>query len=422
MKTKLQLENIIVSVVLLVVMLLFFFKSHAFSYVDEGIAAVNSGVVTAWQERHPKESVEEEETSVATPVATFAQVSANFLNGLYSKIQLCEFNGSLANKFGFIDFYKNTGGIKLPNGYVAGVYGQTYTDYEIGQMSELKKFCDSEGVQLLYVNEPTKYIDDAVIEEQLGLKSYINQNTDLFLSRLNDIGVNYIDLRDNIRAEGKDSFSMFFRTDHHWTPESGKWATQIIADELNKDYGYKIDTSIYDDSNFTFTEYKDAWLGEQGKKLSEAYVGLDDYTCVEPKFDTDYTVVTTGGTTVNGNFAETMIDKNNYKTGDLETLYACPSWHYSYMRSGLNTSVIKNNKVKKGKILVLGDSYDQVTSPFLSLGVNEVRTLVLRAYDGSLQEYIKQNDIDTVVVAYASFMIGAHDVPGNANYAMFDFH
>ncbi len=421
MKTKLRLESVIVSVVLLIVMLLFFFKSNAFSFVDEGIAAVNSGVVTAWQERHPKESVEEEETSVATPVATFAQVSANFLNGLYSKIQLCEFNGSLANKFGFIDFYKNTGGIKLPNGYVAGVYGQTSTDYEIGQMSELKKFCDSEGVQLLYVNEPTKYIDDAVIEEQLGLKSYINQNTDLFLSRLNDIGVNYIDLRDNIRAEGKDSFSMFFRTDHHWTPESGKWATQIIADELNKDYGYKINTSIYHDSNFSFTEYKNAWLGEQGKKLSEAYVGLDDYTCIEPKFDTDYTVATVGGT-AKGTFSETMIDKNNYKTGDLETIYACPSWHYSYMRNGLNTSVIKNNKVKKGKILVLGDSYDQVTSPFLSLGVNEVRTLVLRAYDGSLQEYIKQNDIDTVVVAYASFMIGAHDSPANANYAMFDFH
>ena len=421
MKTKLRLESVIVSVVLLIVILLFLFKSNAFSFVDEGIAAVNSGVVTAWQERHPKENVEEEETSVATPVATFAQVSANFLNGLYSKIQLCEFNGSLANKFGFIDFYKNTGGIKLPNGYVAGVYGQTSTDYEIGQMSELKKFCDSEGVQLLYVNEPTKYIDDAVIEEQLGLKSYINQNTDLFLSRLNDIGVNYIDLRDNIRAEGKDSFSMFFRTDHHWTPESGKWATQIIADELNRDYGYKIDTSIYNDSNFSFTEYKNAWLGEQGKKLSEAYVGLDDYTCIEPKFDTDYTVATVGGT-AKGTFSETMIDKNNYKTGDLETIYACPSWHYSYMRNGLNTSVIKNNKVKKGKILVLGDSYDQVTSPFLSLGVNEVRTLVLRAYDGSLQEYIKQNDIDTVVVAYASFMIGAHDSPTNANYAMFDFH
>lgn len=422
MKTKLQLENIIVSVALLIVMLVFFFKSHAFSYVDEGIAAVNNSVVTAWQEKHPKEGGDAEDTVTTSPVATFSEVSTNFLNGLYSKIQLCELNGGIAGKLGFIDFYKNTGGIRLPNGYVAGEYAKTSTDYEIQQMTELKAFCDKEGVQLLYVNEPTKYIDDSVIEEQLGLKSYINQNTDLFLSRLDGAGIRYIDLRDNIRAEGKDSFSMFYRTDHHWTTESGKWAAEIIAEELNKDYGYKIDTSLYDDSNFTFTKYKDAWLGEQGRKLSKAYVGLDDFTCIEPNYDTDYTVIAPSGT-FNGHFADTMIAKDVYnQTGDLETIYASPSWHYSYMGIGLDDSIIRNNNVNNGNVLVLGDSYEQVMSPFLSLGVNEVRTLVLRSYEGSLQDYIKQNDIDTVVVAYASFMIGAHDDPNSANYAMFDFH
>ena len=92
------------------------------------------------------------------------------------------------------------------------------------------------------------------------------------------------------------------------------------------------------------------------------------------------------------------------------------------MGIGLDDSIIRNNNVNNGNVLVLGDSYEQVMSPFLSLGVNEVRTLVLRSYEGSLQDYIKQNDIDTVVVAYASFMIGAHDDPNSANYAMFDFH
>lgn len=72
--------------------------------------------------------------------------------------------------------------------------------------------------------------------------------------------------------------------------------------------------------------------------------------------------------------------------------------------------------------MLLGDSYEQVTAPFLSLGVNEVQTLVLRDYADSLKEYIKQNDPDTVIVTYASFMIGAHDDPNSANYAMFDFH
>ena len=419
MKSKLQLESIIVSAFLLVVILVFFFKSNAFSYVDEGIEAANNGVVTAWQEKHPKEVVEE--TTSTTPVVTFSQVCTNFLNGLYSKVQLCELNGGIAKRLGFVDFYKNVNGNLLNNGYVIGVYPQTSTDYEIQQMTELKKFCDEEGINLLYVNEPTKYIDDRVIEQQLGAKSYINTNANLFLSRLDDAGINYIDLSDNIRAEGRDSFSMFYRTDHHWTTESGKWAAKIIAEKLNRDYGYKIRTDIYDDTKYTYTEYKDVWLGEQGRKLSKAYVGLDDFTCIEPKFETNYTVSTVNGT-YNGTFSETMIDKNNYNSEDLEAIYACPSWHYSYLRAGMNQSVIKNNMVKKGKVLVLGDSYEQVMVPFLSLGVNEVRTLVLRGYEGSLQEYIKANDIDTVVVAYASFMIGAHDYPSSANYTMFDFH
>lgn len=421
MKTNLQLEKIIVSAGLFIVILLFFFKSDAFSYVDEGIAAVNNGVITAWRERHPKENIKEE-TIEENPIATVSQTSTEFLNSLYSKIQLCEFNGSIAQKLGFIDFYKSTGEIRLSNGYVVGEYAQTSTDYEIQQMQELKAFCDKEGVQLLYVNEPTKYIDDSIIEEQLGIKSYINRNTDLFLSRLDNAGIWYIDLRDNIRAEGKDSFSMFYRTDHHWTTESGKWAAQIIAEELNKEYGYMIDTSLYDDSRFKFIEYKDAWLGEQGRKLSKSYAGLDDFTCIEPNYDTNYTLTTTGGT-FSGSFADTMIAKDVYnRTEDLKTIYASPSWHYSYMGIWLNDSIIQNNNVKDGKVLVLGDSYEQVMVPFLSLGLNEVHTLVLRDYQGSLRDYIKTNDIDTIVISYASFMIGAHDNPNSANYAMFDFH
>lgn len=420
MKEKIQLEHILVSIILLVTILVFFFKSNAFSYADEGMTAVKNALVAAWKEKHPSEGAEDD-AQVTTQVATFADVCTNFLNGLYSKVQLCELNGSVAKRLGFIDFYRNTGGILLPNDYVAGVYAQTSTDYEIQQMTELKEFCEKQGVKLLYVNEPTKYIDDSVIEQQLGQRSYINQNVDLFLSRLDEAGIRYIDLRDNIIEEGKDSFSMFYRTDHHWTVESGKWAAEIIAKELNKDYGYQIDLDVYDDANYTYTEYEEAWLGEQGKQLSKAYVGLDDFTCIEPDFDTNYTVNTVNGE-LNGTFSETMIDKDNYRSDDLETIYACLSWHYSYLRAGLNKSVIKNNNVEKGKVLVLGDSYDQVMVPFLSLGVNEVRALVLRAYGGSLQKYIKANDIDTVVVAYASFMIGAHDNLGSANYAMFDFH
>ena len=95
----------------------------------------------------------------------------------------------------------------------------------------------------------------------------------------------------------------------------------------------------------------------------------------------------------------------------------------SYMRGGVNKSVIVNHQNQGGKkVLGPGDSYEQVTVPYLALGVSEVRTLVLREYDGSLREYIDSHDIDAVIVAYASFMIGAHDYESSANYAMFGFY
>lgn len=72
---------------------------------------------------------------------------------------------------------------------------------------------------------------------------------------------------------------------------------------------------------------------------------------------------------------------------------------------------------------MLGDSYAQVTQPFLSLGVHEVDSLILRNCKDSfdLKDYIIENGYDTVVICYAQFMIGAHDNPSSANYRMFSF-
>ena len=42
------------------------------------------------------------------------------------------------------------------------------------------------------------------------------------------------------------------------------------------------------DNRFTYKEYEKAWLGEQGKKLGESFVGLDDFTLILPDYDTSF--------------------------------------------------------------------------------------------------------------------------------------
>lgn len=346
---------------------------------------------------------------------TVDDIDNEFVSTLYMKKDLINLNGLMARKLGMQGFYSDMGMYVTDDNYIVSASPNTSTDYEYNETVAFRDFLESNGINFLYVNEPTKYVDDKLFYDEFGIETYSNRNMDLFLYRIRDAGVNALDIRDNIASENIKVNDLFYKTDHHWTAPAGLWATVIMAQTLNDSFGYDIDLSIFDDKNFDKTEWKECWLGEQGRKVAESYVGLDDYIEVKPNFETSYTFINDDGTTWNGTFDD-FINESVYNTDN--DVYENSSWHYSYNR--INCI---NNNVADGKILILGDSYDHVTQPFLSLGVHEVDSLILRAYDDSfsLREYILENGYDTVIVAYAQFMVGAHDIEGSANYRMFTF-
>lgn len=400
-----RIEEKIVTGMLLAVVLVGCVWGSAYSYADELISSVGRAIGIIKEE-----------------MPAYEETVQSFLSDLPFKQGLVNLNGKLAKSLGLREIYQKTGGIVLENGYVAGVYPMTTTDYEIEQIAALKAFLDARGIQLLYVNEPTKYFDDDVIKNELGRFTYVNRNTDIFLERLDDMGVHYIDLRENYNAMGFDSFDLFYKTDHHWTVPAGKIAAEAIAAELNAWYGYHIDLSLYEDSLFSVTHYENAWLGEQGKKLGVSFVGMDDYDLVLPDYVTDYTIYCPNGNVIHGSFEEVLVNQEVFMPENNSDVYSALSWHYSYMPDGLNGSTVINHGNPEGKkVLILGDSYEQVTVPFLSLGISEIHTLVLREFGFSLEEYIDSHDIDTVIIAYVSSMIGAHDNEASANYEMFHF-
>lgn len=340
------------------------------------------------------------------------ELETEYASSLIQQKFLINLNGMMAKKLNMQGYYSDIGIYVSRDKYIVSAYEQTSTDYEYRQVLAFKDYLDEMGIQLIYVNEPIKYLEDDWIAEQFGIESYGNRNADLFLQRISESGVNVIDLRDKIIEDGLDIFDMFYRTDHHWKTWSGLWAAKKIAEDLNEHFGYSIDLSIYDETNYWFTDWKECWLGEQGRVVAASYVGLDDYTEIKPKFETSM-AFKTGAGLVEGNF-DGFVDEDIYNT-DVD-VYDALSWHYSYsMRN------VINNNVSYGKILVLGDSYDHVMVPFLSLGVSEIDILSLRHFEGSLKEYIAEGEYDTVLICYAQFMIGAHDDPQSANYKMFAF-
>ncbi len=353
-------------------------------------------------------------------IALLLLLATVFLTGgYYNRVmeflgyKLINFNGSM-NKLLQIQGYNSDIGLyATDDNYYVYIAAKTSTDYEVEQTVAFRDFLKDNGINFLYVNEPTKYVDDHQFRNSFGVESYSNSNIDLFLKRIRNAGVNTIDLRDNISQEGLNINELFYRTDHHWTTATGLWASRIMADGLNRYCGYNIDLSIYASDKYTYRSWNSCWVGEQGKKAGITCAGLDDYTEIKPAFKTDYSFINKDGTTYNGDFSN-FINESTYTT--CGNYYLDPSWHYSYR---LINCI--NNNAKTGKILLIGDSYDHVTECFLSLGVRETDVIILRdtPEDFSIRDQIIKNGYDTVIIAYAQHMVGARDDPHDANYRMF---
>lgn len=344
-----------------------------------------------------------------------SEYEAEFADHFWIKNDLINLNGTITKTLNMHILYSNMGIYVTKDNYIVSAYPSTSTDYEYEQTVALNAFLSKHNVNLLYVNQPVKYIDDSLMEREFSLKSYGNQNADTFLSRIREAGVQAVDLRENIVSENLNSFALFYRTDHHWTVPTGLWASGIIAGSMNQRFGYHIDMELLNPAKFTAREWKDSWLGEQGRKIAQTYVGLDSFVELKPSYPTDYTFKESDGSTKKGTF-DAFINEAVYNTS--RNVYENGIWHYSY--SALDCI---NNNVKKGKVLLLGDSYAMVTEPFLSLGVREIDFLDIRyvSDDFSLCDYIIDRNYDTVLICYAQFMIGAHDDPNSANFRMFDF-
>lgn len=352
------------------------------------------------------------ERSINPSENNIADIEESYADHLWIKNKLININGYLSKALNLKDYFADRGVHITNDKYAVGIYPYTSTDYEYEQTVALYNVLKEHGINLLYINEPTKYINDSYTEEEFGLRSYTNENADLFLSRIREEGIPVIDLREELITDNLNTKDMFYRTDHHWTAPAGFWASQKIVEGLNDYCGYNIDLSIYDENNYTFTQYNNCWVGEQGKLVGESYVGRDNYTLIEPNFDTSYTMTTEDG--VSEESFNRFINYVVFREDNVDKI----SWHYAYRQ--YNTI---NHNVDYGKVLMLTDSYGNVTVPFVSLGIHELNSLIRRDYDTGydLINYILSNNYDTVIISYAQFMIGAHDSSDSANYKMFMF-
>lgn len=290
--------------------------------------------------------------------------------------------------------------VKLDDGSVTLVMDkENDLPQKVAKISALNEKLKSDGIEMLYIQLPFK-INKQSKDLPVGVYDYSNENADAVIQLLKNGGVDTYDLREEVLNEKLDYSSLFFRTDHHWLPETGLWAAKKIAGKLNSGFGFTIDMSLLEKSNFTETTYKKQFLGSMGKRMGVYYAGTDDFSLILPRFETDMSCFyhRRNGTIFgkSGSFEDTWIFTENLKKD-----YFNINSYATYSGGDYSLLEFRNNRIAGKKILMLRDSFSCVLVPFFSLAAGgELHAIDPRYYKGSITDYVEKFKPDLVLMLY----------------------
>lgn len=319
-----------------------------------------------------------------------------------SYINLYGLSAKLLNKHYIIETNATNSVVKDNNDFLQFICFPIDTAPHVEKIASLKDTLDDMDTPLLYVQTPLKTIEDYTQMPE-GIVDYANSNTNAFLAQLGEKGIETLDLRQNVKEEGLELGELFYTTDHHWTTQTAFWAVGEVVSYLKDSLKMDLDPEyIYTDSeNYNSILYKKNFLGSQGRRVGKYYGGVDDYTLMLPKFDTNYTVTinkTNNSTVVEGTFEEAIVKSHLLDEKDIFTNRYASYFGADYPEVIVENHLANNNK----KVLILKDSFGIPFSAFLSTMVGETRLLDTRYYEGSVEEYVKAYKPDLVLYVYKS--------------------
>jgi hypothetical protein len=230
-------------------------------------------------------------------------------------------------------------------------------------------------------------------------------------------------LRDVLHSDDEDLTVKFFRTDHHWLPETAFDAYSHICKKLNNEYDFGIPEECYDRNSFEFDVTEDFVLGHIGNRAGVVYSGgTEDITIIKPEFPAYYSfmrVIDEKGqynpSTKKGLYENTILDMNKLNQ---PIVYSRIGYH-TYIGGDYGELQIENEDAPADKrILLVRDSFAAPFASFLSTAVKNLDVIDLRFFgeDYTLSQYVEQTKPDMVI-----FFMSPHMYEEPYTYAL-DFY
>ena len=324
--------------------------------------------------------------------------TSNYLIG-YEKFAELSYN---YNKILGYKLVSNNGGssrIEISKGYYSRINTKKDVSNCAKNLIDFNEYLNSLGINFLYVQAPYKISENQKISKIYN--DYTNDNVNNLL-RLIESKVNYLDLRKSI-----NKLDSFYKTDHHWLPETGLLATGKISKYINNNYDMNLNIRNVEPNNYNYKTYPEMYFGYDGRNVSLANAEPEDFTLITPKFDTKLNIkIFEKSINKTGSYKETLINWDKVKYDDFYNIVQ----YSAYMYGDRQLIEIKNEYIKNDKkILLIKDSFSEVVSPFLSLETEYLSIIDLRYFNGSLKSYINKFKPDMVITMYNGGMMGEND-------------
>lgn len=318
------------------------------------------------------------------------------------RMTFVEIGHKLGEMFSSKTLFDGQSVVRFSNGYLGYIIKEKHSYHEEGLRAvNFGQYVESLGIKFCFILCPSKFSkfkDDF----PKGLVNSTNNNADTFMDILYKNNIKALDLRENLHKDFPNHFDAFFKTDHHWKPETGLWATQQITKWMNNRLAANLDESVISPDRFNYKVYPKIFLGSQGKKLSLSLTEPEDFTVITPKYETDFEFeVYCRGIKKSGPFETALLDSSN-----LSRDYYNITTYNTYL--GFDDPVVRITNKKtdsKTRILLIKDSYAMVVAPFLALEAKEVYLVDVRKdqikyFDGSLKKLIKHLKPDIAACLY----------------------
>ena len=286
------------------------------------------------------------------------------------------------------------------NGFLQWVYPKINTSPYIKKVVKFNKMLKVKKIPMLFVLAPFKNIK-GYTKLPISIRDYSNENSDEFIAGLQSNGVSWLDLRAKLEKDHLNKAELFYKTDHHWKSKTGFWAYQTTLPYINKVLGRKTISMNVDINNFKVQELPQSYSGSQGTRVGKLYGGVDDFELMTPSFKTDYEAkyYLSSNKIVykKGSFEDALIQKKY-----LDPLASVYTNRYSSYLGGLYPQIDITNKIGKGSLLIIQDSFGNgVYSPFLSLNFHKTTIVDLRLFNNKpLSKLIDNQHYDMVIILY----------------------